>query len=53
MITKDQVWIRKETGEAVLVLRVKDYEVKYQENGHIKTMGDFEFKDHFKEQGDE
>ncbi len=42
------IWINKETGQAVLVLRFFNYMVSYQENGFIKQMGDFEFRDHFK-----
>lgn len=53
-IAADQVWVSKTGEAAVLVLRVLDYIVSYQQDGFIKQMGDFEFKDHFTmESGDE
>lgn len=48
-IEKYQVWVSKtDETQAVLVLRVFDYRVSYQQDGSIKNMGDFEFKDNFK-----
>ena len=50
-IAAEQVWVSKTDGVKVLVLRVLDYIVSYQQDGFIKQMGDFEFKDHFTMEG--
>ncbi len=53
MITKGQIYINKETAQAVLVLRVDDYYVHYQENGFIKPLFKHEFLEQFTlEQGE-
>ena len=53
-IAAEQVWVSKTDDVKVLVLRVLDYIVSYQQDGFIKQMGDFEFKDNFvMESGDE
>jgi|GEM_PF-2751442 hypothetical protein len=50
-IEPNQTWISKKGNQRVLVLRVLNYTVSYQQDGFIKQMGDFEFKDHFKFEG--
>lgn len=47
MIVKGQIYINKETRQAVLVLRVDDHYVHYQENGFIKPLFKFEFLEQF------
>lgn len=51
-IAADQVWVSKTGEAAVLVLRVLDYIVSYQQDGFIKQMGDFEFRDEFVKESD-
>ena len=47
MITKDQTYRNRETGNRVLVLRVDDYYVHYQADGFIKPMLKHEFLEQF------
>jgi len=46
-IKKDQVWTDKEMGGEVLVLRVDNRYVHYQDNGTIKPIFHHEFLEKF------
>ena len=47
MISKDQIYINNETGQRVLVLRVDDHYVHYQQDGFIKPLFKYEFLEQF------
>jgi len=50
MIKKDDIWINKVTGGRVLILRVGDCYVNYQQDKNIKQLTPDEFIEGF-EQG--
>ena len=53
MITKDQTWINKESGEPVLILRVAKTYVTYQNaQGDIGSKYPMIFLQDFEEQGE-
>jgi hypothetical protein len=47
MISKDQIYINNETAQRVLVLRVDDHYVYYQQDGFIKPLFKYEFLEQF------
>ena len=47
MISKDQIYINNETGQRVLVLRVDDHYVHYQQDGFIKLLFKYQFLEQF------
>ena len=51
MVSKDSVWLSKDSGEPVLVLFVSGFRLTYQQESSLKVASVTEFLDSFEADG--